>query len=38
MLFGIIKKNGILQVDYTNTLRAQGWERDAGFVEYARKL
>jgi HAE1 family hydrophobic/amphiphilic exporter-1 len=33
MLFGIIKKNGILQVDYTNTLRAQGWERDAAILE-----
>lgn len=33
MLFGIIKKNGILQVDYTNTLRAQGMERDAAIVQ-----
>ncbi len=33
MLFGIIKKNGILQVDYTNTLRAQGMERDQAIIE-----
>jgi HAE1 family hydrophobic/amphiphilic exporter-1 len=33
MLFGIIKKNGILQVDYTNTLRGQGMARDAAIIE-----
>jgi HAE1 family hydrophobic/amphiphilic exporter-1 len=33
MLFGIIKKNGILQVDYTNTLRLQGMPRDLAIVE-----
>lgn len=33
MLFGIIKKNGILQVDYTNTLRERGVEREAAIIE-----
>jgi HAE1 family hydrophobic/amphiphilic exporter-1 len=33
MLFGIVKKNGILQVDYTNTLRAQGMARDAAILQ-----
>lgn len=33
MLFGIVKKNGILQVDYTNTLRARGRSLYEAIVE-----
>lgn len=36
MLFGIVKKNGILQVDYTNQLRQQGMESGQAILEANR--
>lgn len=36
MLFGIVKKNGILQVEYTNQLRAQGMDRTRAILEANR--
>jgi hydrophobic/amphiphilic exporter-1 (mainly G- bacteria), HAE1 family len=33
MLIGIVKKNGILQIDKTNELRREGMERDAAMIE-----
>ena len=36
VLFAVVKKNGILQVDFANHLRAQGMERNAAVVEASR--
>jgi hydrophobic/amphiphilic exporter-1 (mainly G- bacteria), HAE1 family len=36
VLFAVVKKNGILQVDFANQLRAKGMARDPAIVEASR--
>ena len=36
VLFGVVKKNGILQVDHTNSLRAKGYDKMTSLLEANR--